>query len=851
MTPGPPPGGAVTAVLGPTNTGKTHLAIERMMAHASGMIGFPLRLLAREAYDRVVAVKGPKRVALVTGEERIVPPGAAYFLCTVESMPLSREVAFLAIDEVQLAADPERGHIFTDRILNARGYAETMLMGSDSMAGALRRLLPGCVLTSRPRLSRLLHAGVHKITRLPRRSAVVAFSAEGVYGIAELLRRQRGGAAVVMGALSPRTRNAQVAMFQAGEVDHLVATDAIGMGLNMDIAHLAFGELGKFDGRRRRPLSPAELGQIAGRAGRHMADGTFGTTMEAGPLAPDLVARLEAHRFDPVQSLIWRNTALSFASVEALLESLERRPEAPGLIPVRDAFDHMALKQLAADAEIRQTLTGPDTLRLLWEICRIPNFRRGMWTQHLRFLDTVYRQIAHSGRLAHDWIAARINRLDRKDGDIETLTARIEQVRVWAYIAHRNDWLDEAGTWQVQTRSLEDRLSDALHERLIQRFVDRRTTALVRGLASGAGPLATVAEDGLVTIEGHFAGRVDGLRFRPESATESRLSARILHGAARRALLPELKARVGRIAREDSSLQLDAAGRILWCGEAVARLGPGRDALAPEIRHLHDESLGQGDIERLKARLEAWWAEHLATHLGPLLAAARPPQTIPAAVRGILFQLSESLGAVPRDRLVPLLEGLDKPSRRCLARFGVRLGTESVFLDGIASPEAVSLRALLWSLHTHGEGQAAPAAEAAQTALSGAPASLARDPGLAESLYLACGYRVLGPRVLSCARVEQLAFTARRLAREKAHGSGRSLQRLAGGSLEDLIGVLLALGFRARASAEGAALSLIPGGTRRRRQGAPPGAVRPSRRGKEAVNPQSPFAGLRRLRHEG
>ncbi|MCH8036346.1 MAG: hypothetical protein IIC53_04390, partial [Proteobacteria bacterium] len=512
----------VTAVLGPTNTGKTYLAIERMLGHRSGMIGFPLRLLARENYDRVVAIKGARQVALVTGEEKILPPRARYFLCTVESMPLDRPVAFLGVDEIQLCADPDRGHVFTERLLHARGLEETMFLGAETIRPILRRLVPEAQVITRPRFSTLTYSGACKLTRLPPRSAVVAFSAAEVYAMAELLRRQRGGTAVVLGALSPRTRNAQVAMFEAGEVDYLVATDAIGMGLNLDLDHVAFAKLVKFDGRNVRRLSPAEVGQIAGRAGRHMSDGTFGTTGEVGALEPDLVEAVEAHRFDPLRALYWRNRDLDFRSPRLLLRALERRPPEPELIRVRKADDLTALAALARDPEIAELAGNPGAVRLLWEVCQVPDFQQILSDQHARLLGRIYRFLAAGEeRLPEDWVARQIDRIDRSDGDIDTLTARIAHIRTWTYVANRGDWLDDAGHWQERTRAVEDKLSDALHERLTQRFVDRRAATLVRRLRAGDDLLAAVKADGEVVVEGEFVGRLEGFRFRLDGTVES------------------------------------------------------------------------------------------------------------------------------------------------------------------------------------------------------------------------------------------------------------------------------------------------------------------------------------------
>ena len=513
------PGPRLAAVLGPTNTGKTYLAVERMLGHESGMIGFPLRLLARENYDRIRRIKGDGAVALVTGEEKILPPGARYFVCTVESMPLDRPVGFLAIDEVQMAADPERGHVFTDRLLHARGVQETMLLGAETMRPLLRRLIPGLEVITRPRFSTLRYTGPRKATRLPPRSAVVAFSASEVYRIAETMRRQQGGCAVVMGALSPRTRNAQVEMYQAGEVDHLVATDAIGMGLNMDLLHVAFAGLAKFDGRGPRRLTPAELAQIAGRAGRHMNDGSFGTTAEMGALAPEMVEAIENHRFDAIAALMWRNSELDFHSVGSLMASLERRSPDPVLLRARAADDQQALAQLGKDPEILRRIGGPATVRLLWEVCQIPDFRKVMSDAHTRLLGQIFRHLtAPEGRLPTDWVAGHVARLDRNDGDIDTLMARIAHIRTWTYISHRAGWLADPGHWQEASRAVEDKLSDALHRVLTQRFVDRRQAHLLRRMKDGNALVGSVTRAGEVIVEGHGVGQLAGFRFIPDGS---------------------------------------------------------------------------------------------------------------------------------------------------------------------------------------------------------------------------------------------------------------------------------------------------------------------------------------------
>ncbi|MCB1405940.1 MAG: helicase, partial [Rhodobacteraceae bacterium] len=474
--------GRVTAVLGPTNTGKTHHAIERMLSHRTGVIGLPLRLLAREVYDRIVALRGPSVVALVTGEERIVPPRTQYWVCTTEAMPLEIGADFVAIDEIQLCSDPDRGHVFTDRLLHARGLLETVFLGSDTMRGAIAALVPGVQFQRKDRLSELTYAGSRKIARMPARSAIVAFSVENVYAIAELIRRQKGGCALVMGALSPRTRNAQVELYQNGDVDYLVATDAIGMGLNLDIKHIAFAGTAKFDGRRMRALNPDELAQIAGRAGRHTASGTFGVTGEARPMAPEVVEAIETHQFLPVRKLHWRNARLEFGTHERLIASLEQQTRDEWLTRVRESDDLVALKMLTAMPEVLGRLRDPRDVRLLWDVCRIPDFRGISPTEHAGLLAHLFGFLHDGGRVPADWLATNIARIDRVQGDIDTLSRRLAFIRTWTYVAQRTGWVDDESHWRGETRAVEDRLSDALHERLTAAFVDRRTSILLRRL---------------------------------------------------------------------------------------------------------------------------------------------------------------------------------------------------------------------------------------------------------------------------------------------------------------------------------------------------------------------------------
>ena len=707
------PAGPVTAVLGPTNTGKTHLAVERMCGHVSGMIGFPLRLLAREVYDRVVALKGAANVALITGEEKIVPPGARYFLCTVEAMPLEREVSFLAIDEGQVAADPERGHVFTDRLLHARGYGETMILGSETLRPLLRKLIPEAEIVTRPRFSTLAYAGTKKLSRLPRRSAIVAFTAAEVYALAEMLRRQKGGAAVVMGSLSPRTRNAQVAMYQSGEVDYLVATDAIGMGLNMDIAHVAFASLGKFDGRRHRRLTLSEMAQIAGRAGRYQKDGSFGTVQlgqaEAASFTPEEIQGLEEHRFEPLTQIVWRNTDLDLGSVPRLIASLDQRPRRPELARSDDAIDVAVLKRLAGEPWVMEhthrLMGGARSVARLWEACGLPDYRKTGAETHARLVARIFRHLSEGdGKLPAAWVASELAHLDRLSGDVETLADRIAGARTWTYIAHRPDWLGDAPHWAMRTREVEDRLSDALHTALTQRFVDRRTAVLLRDLkARGDDQRVEIDPDGAVAVEGEVIGRLDGFRFTADPLARAG-EQRLLLAAAERALVKEFARRAGQVAVADNAaITLDFAGRmpprLLWNGARIASLRKGRDALAPRIEI--DRSLAAltaADRQLVQTRLAAWFTTSLAGELGPLVTLAALRESLSPVARGLIVRLVERLGALRRCDADEQVMALIRTDRQAMTRVGVRLGVEHVFLPALLRPEATRWRLALWAI---------------------------------------------------------------------------------------------------------------------------------------------------------
>ncbi len=749
------------AVLGPTNTGKTHYAIERMCGHSSGCMGFPLRLLAREVYDRVVAIKGKDQVALLTGEEKILPPAARYFLCTAESMPTDRDFAFVALDEAQLGADPERGHVFTDRLLRARGREETLILGSETLRPMLRALTPDAEIIGRPRFSTLSYAGPKKISRLPKRSVVVAFSAEEVYAVAEMLRRLRGGAAVVMGALSPRTRNAQVAMYQAGEVDYLVATDAIGMGLNMDVAHVAFASLRKFDGKRARRLTVPEMAQIAGRAGRHQRDGTFGTLGSEGSGAsfdPEEVLAIEGHHFKPLDHLYWRNGTPDFASTARLIASLEARPDRDGLRAAPEAIDLAVLKRLAAEPDIGHRARGSAMTERLWAACGLPDFRKTGSEAHARLVARIFQHLSEGDRhIPAHWFADEIARLDTVQGDVETIADRIASARTWAYIAHRADWLAEPALWAERTRQLEEKLSDALHERLTQRFVDRRTSVLLRDLDKrGAEMLpVTIGTDGEVSVADEPIGHLTGFRFVAD-ANARHADMKRLMAAAERRLGDELARRAkALVADPDKAFTLATdIGRpvaIFWRGDVVARLGKGRSLAEPRLTlHRTLDPLSTDNKAKVTERLEQWLAASIARQLAPLsaIAIAARDKATPPVLRGLLAPVAEAGGIVSRDSVAASLPALTRDQRRIAATLGLRIGTLDLFVPALLKPEPMRWRLALLAARANANMPPVPAPGAA---MIGAP-----DP-LLRAAAVRAGFRDLGEQMLRVDLIERLA----------------------------------------------------------------------------------------------
>ena len=804
----------VTAVLGPTNTGKTHLAIERMVGHKSGIIGLPLRLLAREVYDKVAAKVGAEHVALVTGEEKIKPDKARYWVATVEAMPMDVEVEFIAIDEIQLAGDPDRGHVFTDRILHARGTAETLLLGAQTMHEVISDLIPDANFVSRPRLSKLNYSGQKKITRIPPRSAVIAFSASDVYAIAELIRRQRGGTAVVLGALSPRTRNAQVELYQSGDVDFLVATDAIGMGLNLDVDHVAFTALRKFDGAQHRDLLPAEIGQIAGRAGRHMNDGTFGVTGDCPTLDAELIEKLETHTFDSVRMLQWRNRGLDFSSLAKLKESLREAPDRPRLARARSADDELALEAVSRDEEVMALAGLPGAVEKLWDVCQIPDYRKISHQNHAELVSDIYKAITSDAEvIAEDWFAEQVKFSDRVDGDIDTLSTRLAHIRTWTYVANRADWLKDPVHWQGKTRDIEDRLSDALHERLTQRFVDERTSALMRGMREKTELSAEIGEDGSLQVENHSVGRLQGFRFQPEGQADG-VHARTLRGAAAQVLSRELAMRVRRVtAAKSDAFSLDHSGTIIWHKEPIGELEAGEDPLRPTITVLCDDHLPAPDRDKVKARLEAWLTETIEERLKPLLAASSATD-VEGLAKGVGFQLRENFGVLRREDVAGEIKSLDQKSRAQLRKHGVRFGAFNIYFPLLLKPAAAHLTSVLWALK-NGSNENLDRRKLPNLPRAGLT-SVAADPDVPAAYYRSYGYHVCGPRVLRIDILERLADFIRPLvawrpkpeASEKEKPAGASgdggfiatadMMSVLGCSADDLGATLKALGFESQ-----------------------------------------------------
>ncbi len=778
----------IVAVLGPTNTGKTHYAIERMLAHRTGIIGLPLRLLAREVYDKIVAIRGPSVVALVTGEERIVPPRAQYWVCTVEAMPEGMATDCLVVDEIQLCADPERGHVFTDRLLRARGHVETLFLGADTMRGPIAHLVPEAQFVRRERMSQLVYSGSKKLSRMPPRSAIVGFSVDNVYAIAELLRRQKGGAAVVMGALSPRTRNAQVELYQNGDVDYLVATDAIGMGLNLDVNHVAFSSLTKFDGRRMRELMPNDLAQIAGRAGRGMSHGSFGVTGEASPLSDEVAQAIMDHRFTPLKKLIWRNSAMKFSTLDALIHSLELSPNDDMLVKAREADDLIALKALSQMAEVRARASDVASVKLLWDVCRIPDFRGISAGEHASLLEVIFNYLHQDGVIPEDWMARQVKRIDRTDGDIDALSKRLAFIRTWTYVAQRNGWMRDENHWRDATRVVEDRLSDALHERLMQKFVDRRTSVLLRRLKQKEALLAEVNENGEVSVEGQFVGRLEGFRFRLDQDASGQ-EAKTINAAAVQALAPHFHLRADRFYNApDTEIDYTEQGGLMWGDQAVGKLVATDDPLRPQVKAFVDDEAGADVMQKVTRRLQHFVDRKIAALFEPLLNVQRD-EALTGIARGFAFRLIEALGVINRADVAEDVKSLDQDARSALRKHGIRFGQFTIFMPLLLKPAPTRLRLVLWALHAKMD----EFPEAPPPGLVTIPV----DKNAPVGYDRMAGYRNAGERAIRIDMLERLADLLRAEDSRGGFEAKPDMLSITGMTLEQFADLMQGLGYAA------------------------------------------------------
>ena len=686
----------ITAVLGPTNTGKTHLAIDTLLSFDSGMIGFPLRLLAREVYDKVIKKISTEKVALITGEEKIIPSNARYFLCTVESMPINKHLEFVGVDEIQMCADHERGHIFTDRLLNIRGEKLTMFMGSNTIKNIISRLNGDIEFINRERLSKLTYGGHKKISRIDRKTAIIAFSAEEVYAIAELIRRQKGGAAIVMGSLSPKTRNAQVELYQSGDVDFLVATDAIGMGINMDLDHIYFSNLKKFDGKKLRKLNIAEIGQIAGRAGRYLNDGNFGITGECKEMTPEDVELLETHKFDEIRTLFWRNSNLNFDNPLSLIKSLEEKPQMEWLRKINECEDEKALKYFLKDKSLINVELNHKTLNLLWECCQIPDFVKKTYGNHYEVIGNVFSFLSSKkGRITDEFMRLQLIKLDKLEGNVDSLTNRIANVRTWSYVSNKNNWIENQDYWIEKTKHLEDKLSDRLHEELTKTFIDKRASVLARGLKQDMEFKTEILENNNIIIDDQYIGKLNGLKLEldlKKGALETDIKS--LKKAARQTIGPELEKRIQTII-ETKLIELKDDFKIYWNNFPIAKLNVGNDYLNPNIDLIIDDIITQNHKQKLNEFINKWIQSKINSILKSLIDLKNLKEKN-SSIKALAYQLYENNGVLKREKVSEYLKKLGQNERKILRELGVKFGRYHIFLYKLIKPEAVSLRVLMW-----------------------------------------------------------------------------------------------------------------------------------------------------------
>ena len=688
----------IISVLGPTNTGKTHFAVERMLQFETGVIGFPLRLLAREVYDNCVKKLGSNRVALITGEEKIIPPTANYYLCTVESMPLDLNFEFVAIDEIQMCADPERGHIFTDRLLNYRGDKLTMFLGADTMKNIISNLVPSSEFVYRDRLSKLIYTGYKKISRIQPRSAIVAFSVDEVYALAEFIRRQRGGAAIVMGSLSPKTRNAQVDLYQSGDVDFLVATDAIGMGINMNIDHVSFSNLRKYDGKKIRGLRNTEIGQISGRAGRYKNDGSFGITGDCEALTSEQIEKLENHKFDSVVNIYWRNSSLDFSSIKKFIESLNKPPSIPNLLRNRELIDENMFKFLTTEKSQLKINNEENHISKLWECCQIPDFTKSSYNEHMEIVTSVFNFLtSNKEKITNDWMKKQVSNLDNLIGNIDAIANRISHVRTWSYVANKRNWVENNDYWIAKTKDIEDKLSDRLHEELSKSFVDKRISILSRGLKQDIQHEAKISENNEIIMDGQLVGKINGLKIILDYTSNAlQTDIRSIKKAARNGAALELKKRIEEIIASPEHFSLQKDKNIYWKEKIIGKIYPGKNYLNPDVKILVDESVELQDQQRISSSLSNWLKLEKQNLLQDLIKIENS-QYENRFIRGLCYQLFENNGVLKRENVNEIVKQINKEDRSILRKLGIKIGRYHIYQPRMVKPAAVNFKTILWN----------------------------------------------------------------------------------------------------------------------------------------------------------
>ncbi len=772
------------AILGPTNTGKTYFAIERMLAHSSGIMCFPLRLLARENYDKIIKVVDKNKVALITGEEKIVPKNAVYFCCTIEAMPINKKVEFIGIDEVQIASDFERGYIFTDRILNSRGTKETVFLGAETISSKLKVLVPEIKIEGRPRLSSLSYIGRKKVTRIKKRSAIVAFSAAEVYTIADVIRKQLGGSSIVMGALSPRTRNSQVEMYENGDVDYLVATDAIGMGLNLKIDHVSFASIRKFDGMSLRNLTDSEIAQIAGRAGRFLSDGTFGVTENSSDMSEHTIDAVENSKFDQITNVFWRNSNLDFSSVTNLIKSLETPPPEPFLIRKSDAEDHRHLVFLSEVKDVKKIAQSPKAIKILWEVAQVPEFNKNLTNDHVFLLSKIYEQLILNGQLKNDFISSQIYSLDKVTKDIDTLMQRIASIRTWTYLSHKNDWLANSNNWQDISLAIEDKLSDALNSELTNRFVDKRISVLGKKIKENLKLVIEIKSDSSIYLDSMKVGELNGfvLKLVDSSAPSSGLFLKNL----KKSLDAEIKKRVKNFYTiEDHHLEINDEAKIFWGASPIGWLAPSDNPFSPNIHITQSDLLEDSQITLITERLKKFVYNKIEKFLFPLVSLNE--DEFNSSARGIIFQLKEGFGTAPFKKIQKLYRELSEEDKKTLSKVGLRFGVEYLYIPELLKPAAVRLRALLWGVfnNTYYNNSLPDDGRVAFTPNASAP----------QKWYNLIGYSKLGDRVMRVDMVERLSVIVRTSARDGSFKISEEMLSIAGASKDQMANILSDLGF--------------------------------------------------------